>query len=90
MNAYSAGSEIVFPLGIKEYGNTGPSTLGTIMGYIPGSTSITRIQWKDGQIGNINIKHIIAKHKFDELTKAGMNVDQVIEYLRVFNGNVYN
>jgi hypothetical protein len=88
-NIYHSGAKVVLPRGIAE-GKGIAFSEGEVSSYNPLAKDILDVTWNDGHRGKIKLKHVITKEKYDQLLKAGMKIEAIIEYLGLFDGHIYN
>jgi hypothetical protein len=84
---YKVGTSVVCPEATK-YGDKG-NVSGTIQNFRLG-TSIPYIEWSDGLTGYVKPQFLITEEKYNQLTSAGFKDSEISEYVRLFNGNIYN
>jgi hypothetical protein len=84
---YKVGAAVVCPEASK-YGDKG-NMPGTIQNFRLG-TAVPFIKWDDGVEGYMKPQHLITTDKYEQLHNAGFTDVQIAEYVRAFNGNIYN
>lgn len=84
---YKIGSSVVCPEATK-HGDKG-NVSGTIDSFRAGS-SIPYIKWSDGVNGYVKPQYLITQEKYKQLHDAGFGDNEIAEYVRLFNGNIYN
>lgn len=84
---YKIGSSVVCPEAGK-YGDK-VNISGTIENFRGGS-NIPYVKWSDGLQGYVKPQLLITKEKYTQLHDAGFTDNDIADYVRLFNGNIYN
>lgn len=84
---YKVGASVVCPEASKHGDKANVS--GTIENFRFGNP-IPFIRWSDGVEGYVKPKYLITEEKYKQLNEAGFDDLQIAEYVRMFNGNIYN
>lgn len=84
---YKVGAYVVCPEAGK-YGDKG-NVSGTIENFRKDSP-LPFIKWSDGLQGYVKPQFLITQEKYKQLHDAGFTDEQISDYVKVFNGNIYN
>ncbi len=84
---YKVGTNVVCPEASK-YGDKA-NVSGTIDNFRKDS-NVPFIKWSDGVNGYVKPQFLITQEKYNQLHDAGFSDMQIAEYVKLFNGNIYN
>ena len=84
---YKIGTSVVCPEAGK-YGDKA-NVSGTIDNFRKDS-SVPYIKWSDGLQGYVKPQFLITQEKYKQLREAGFSDLEISEYVKLFNGNIYN
>ena len=86
---YNTGAKVVCPEGAK-YGEKVSSLVGTIDHFNRGNMTTPLVKWSDGHQGYMKVSTLITLEKYNQLVEAGFSDADISEYVRMYNGNIYN
>ena len=91
-NVYVVGTKVVCPAVhlYNEKSGTTHDGEGTIVAHARNSINTPIVKWSNGKTAETVLKHIMTKDKYDELVNAGLSTTDIIQYLEMFNGHLYN
>jgi len=84
---YNVGSTVRCPEAVL-YGDKNVS--GTIESFRHGDNNTVFVKWSDGHEGYIKLSYLITNDKYEQFEANGYKPVEIAEYLRMFNGHIYN
>jgi hypothetical protein len=84
---YGIGSVVRCPSAVL-HGDVDVS--GTIEGFKRGDHNTVFVKWSDGHQGYMKAIHLITADKYKQLEECGYKPSEIVEYLILFNGHIYN
>lgn len=86
---YKIGAEVVCPEGSK-YGENVSNLVGTIELFNRGNMTTPLVKWSDGHQGYMKSNTLITREKYQQFVSAGFNDVEIAEYVKMYNGHIYN